>query len=1366
MSIYGSHFVHPDVQLIKATLFPFILVVLNKITKIATCLLLWLQFGPCVVAQENQFYTFHRLYREDNLTNSIINAIETDQLGFVWVGTEDGLFRYDGLKFESYRRDHSRYSLPNNVINDIYCTSENQVWIATNFGVARFSYALDSIKIYLPQQMGFLNPAFRYTSITQDEDGKIYLGTDGRGVITFEEGRGFGTLVAANNAVDLNEQEISALEYYNEKIYIGTWRNGLFVYDTKNQRVESLGDSGLEQINALNISDSTILVGTIDGLHILNNRGLTLFSAVVDDEVLSIAAHSEHYWIGTRNSGLYKMNHAFKLIDNYSPSPDINSVSHRTISQIEPDKYGNIWLGTHNDGINVLNPRGEGIVNLKPNSHNVDASKIWAMSLKDESSLWIGTDGAGLFTYNLVFNQFRKFAGSDTKIELSDNAILSILQTENRLLIGTYSGGLNSIDLRSLKNTVYHSDNSELLSNDIRCLYEDTEGTIWVGTNRGGLYRFDSPALSRIDILQGADVREIVEDNSNLDLLWVITHGDGLIRFNKKDQSINYYNWNDNHHGLQPIGLTLTQIENEIWIGTKQSGLVIFDKSTENFEVIDESRGLINNTVRAMVFDGTGVWIGSNHGISRMNLQSREIKNFEFTIDQTRYQVNDGSAMMDLNGNVYFGSIKGLNVIDPDRLFRNEAIPEVYISQLEVNGKLVNPGNELARIGQNIAIAKKVELEHSADVINIRFNLPAFGTNKFQFAYRLNGYDDWNITQSNTAMYRNVSHGSYEFQVKAIDQQLGSEGPVKSVAFVIHPPWWLTPYAIIIYVIVVILLIYFIYRYNLDRISMQESLKYEQKVRQQEHDSMLDKIKFYTNFSHEMKTPITLIMGPLNDMLRSDQLSDLHKMSLKMIKRNANTLLRLINRLLEFRKIETESTALNIGYHDITILAQEEAEGFTYLAREHNIKFAFYSESEIYGWVDLEKVQIVMNNLLSNALKYSKAGDKVTLRILQDDEQNVIIEVQDQGRGIKKEEHQKIFLPFYQAENSIGTGGTGIGLALCKSFVELHNGTISVESEIEHGSLFRVKLNAQKSFYIDKPNVRIIERPEKPSRNHIEIEELENEDHVVEENENILLIADDNRDIREYIVSIFTEHFKVLTAKNGKEALDIAQETAPDIIISDIMMPEMDGIAFCNAIKSTLSTSHIPVILLTAKNNSSTKIEGYETGADDYISKPFDSKVLFSRVNNLVQSRKHLREIYENGNWLDDKKVPTIELEFISKVETVVLEMIPDGQLNVVNLCKELGFSRTSLYRKIKSLTGQSIKQFIRSIKLKRAAEMLATENMMVSEVAFSLDFTDLKYFRSCFKKQFGILPSEYQNKLKSNAEIDQEEIRKAFKIG
>ena len=1342
-----------------------------------------------LVLQAQNSIKFHELNEQHGLSSTITNSIVQDTLGFVWVGTEDGLFRYNGSKFEAFHEQGLDKTIPDNTVNRIMVDSQNRVWILTNSGLGLYEYSKDRLTHFLVDDIELLPEEKVFTAIAERGDGVIFIGNSAGDIYSYDNDT-FTYLYFDNEleGTDVYNLNISDFEMDEDLLWITTWYEGVFRLNTKTLKIQQSlhnDDTSVSYIyDVFKDSNSNLLLGTDQGLQHINSLGPKGFfvedlGLPIRDEVLSIHQdRNDKLWIGTRNSGMYYLNvdneGMYALEKHFRAGITSSTISHRTVSTIFQDRTGKIWLGSHSKGINIFDPEGEKVSHIEPpilNSKTADnITSVWGIAESDTQGLWFTTDGAGLFYYNSLTEETTKVASMTGPIVINDNAILSIAKTkDDKLWLGTYSSGISSIDLQTKQTTVFNAETNPggLQSNDIRVIHEDKNNRIWIGTNRGGLHYYDpsKKAITAISNTAFLDIRGIVEDPVNDNILWLASYGDGLIKYNKTDGAIAKFNWNSDGKKEIPIALSIAYSHNRIWIGTKNRGLKSFDLKTESFEELDVEDDLLGHTIRAIIPVGKQVWFSTNRGVSLLDIDTKKIANYN-AIDGLKFsQFNDGAALFTSFGKLAFGGIHGLNMFDPNAILEKSPLSDVTFTDLSYNNLKAVPVDPNGVLHKGIPIAQTLHFNPDIDLFSIGFNVLDFNPSPLRnYAYILEGYDkEWTIESNiDMATYRSVPSGDYTFKARVYDSSTKDFGPINELKISIAPDWWQTIWAYLGFTLIGLVMLVMGYRYNRERITYKQKLFYEQKLRQQEYSTMEEKMRFYTNFSHELRTPITLILGPLNDVLNSGELDLNQEKSLFFVKRNANRLLRLVNRLLDFRKIDTENIRLNLGHYDLSILAKEEAESFAFLAKERGIVFGCYSETELMSWVDIEKIQIILNNLLANAFKFSNSGNKVTFNVYNASN-HVCFDIIDEGRGIDAEELESIFQPFYQAKNSAGTGGSGLGLSLSKNLVEMHGGTLTVESELNKGSKFSVRLVKGRAHFEGQENVQFIEIQKGEIKDET-VTEFESEEMTkVEKSTNrVLLVVDDNMDIRDYIGSLFQETFTVLYAENGEKALHIAKDVSPDIIISDVMMPEMDGHQLCRALKKNIATSHIPILLVTAKTEKSSRIEGFEDGADAYVTKPFDSEVLVVRVHNLLNSREELKKRFEHNNkWEQQVDNPSsVEVDFLNKVETTVLAMIPSGNLNVIDLSKELGFSRTSLYRKIKSLTGLSINQLIRSIKLKKAADLLVSEDMNVSEVAFSLDFTDLKYFRSVFKKQYGMMPSEYMKAHKPVNSIDQKKIK------
>lgn len=1331
-----------------------------------------------VLAQVPLSYKFTRINESNGLLNNTINDIDQDSLGFIWIATDDGLYRYDGHNFESYRRDRENSnSLPNNFIQSVHIDKSNKIWVLTDYGIGVYNYKEDSFTSLLPYVDSVGLNYRSVTSITEGDEFKV-VGTFGGGVSKvknnqFEE-------MTPSNLMDypFNQQTVSSVQLLADSVlYIGSWEDGLYNYNLHTNNIEKVAfeDNSYRVFDIYKDDENRIWAGT--------NRGVILIDAVTKketllsftnnklfpiDDYLSALVDGDYLWLGTRNNGLLKIELAaiktnptsFK-VQQFRYSQNVDGLSSKTVSEIFKDRDGNIWLGTHNGGINVFNPAGEKVIWLTQNStdeSSLSLSKVWGITEDEDGVIWAGTDGEGIDLYNPYRNTTTPFGKNN---ELVDKAILSLLKdSQGNLWVGTYQGGIMKFDTRE-RSTAY---GSFLKSQDVRCIYETNKGEILIGTNGRGIYRYRPIWDDFVSIAETAefDVRDIKEGDNNI--LWLGTYGDGLVKLNTKTNKISKIdNWHSGSDQVTPIIHSLYKSENRIWIGTQYSGLVLFDIHDLSYSFYDESKGLINNTVRSIISDEKGyLWVSTNTGVSSINIASEAIRNFNSYDGFQNGQFNDNSGLLSRDGRIGFGGIYGFNLFSPDQLLVANRVPNVELTSFEI----LNEKSDVTLKTPSISILNELELAHDDNFFQISFSPVIYPFNdKWNVESKLEGYEKkWiQVGAENDIIYRGIAPGKYTLKLRVNNGTL--IGKEKILLISILSPWWQTWYAYFLYVLLTMLIIGLIIRYSNQRTVLKQKLIYEQKLRVQEGEIMQRKLRFFTNFSHELRTPLTLITGPINDLINNfkhkEEVLDL----LVLMNRNGRLLKKLVNRLLEFRKIETEKTILNIGFHDINILLQEESESFQYQAISKKINIHLNSNHSINGWIDIEKLQICLNNILSNAIKYTNENGHIWIdaKIIN---KSLHIEIRDDGVGIDSEDITFVFAPFFQGKNSAGIGGTGIGLSLCKSLIENQKGSITASSTIGEGTKFAFTLPISKIAYEDRKDVRFVltkDYSESESTLLSQLKQDGNEELVKSVNEKIIIAVDDNPDIVNYLQKIFKNDFTVIPANNGLEALKLIESYIPDLVISDIMMPVMTGIELCSIVKSKEATSHIPFILLTAKDGSDSKVEGFKEGADDYVTKPFISEVLKSRVNNLIESRKKLKNHFVS---LEE----TIEVEeseeyrFLKKVEAKVVDNLDNDSFSVPSLAHELGYSRTSLYRKIKALTGQSINQFMRSLKMKKAAELLSASDVTVSEVAFSLGFTDLKYFRVCFKEHFDMLPSEYHRK-NSNSEVDVDALKAALRI-
>lgn len=1308
-------------------------------------------------------HKFQRLNEEQGLINNVVNDIIQDTLGQIWVATNEGLFRYQGFEFQKFIKTRSNpIVLPNNFLERLYLDQDNNIWLMTDDGVGKYSYEVDMITKYLPDQI-----SGRISSMAVDEEGRLYFGKHNNGILTVKnDSVSYLDLYDEITGIDFGNLSITEMVIEKDKLWAAVGRQGIICYNINTQLIayfsvqEIVGKSNVRLFDLLIDNPNTVWVATESSVYMLqlNNSSSkvidrTLVNVLPEDDYLTLYKDvKKNLWVGSRQNGMFMLSKGnddeYQLVTHFTPSFDEYGISHRTISKIYQQKNGYFWLGTHNGGINVFNPEGETIrmitKQVNDSEYSLSYQNVWGIGESSDGNIWVGTDGKGISLLDPQTGIIRNNAIE----ELENKAVLCVLEdTQQRVWIGTYAHGIFMLDkkdnqlVRFDKNT----SNSELRVSDIRCFYEDRSGKIYVGTNQGGLYFYDSTTqqIKFVESVPTFDIRSI--ESVRDDVLWLGTFGQGLQKFNVLQHKIVHSAWQDDKVHSKDVVYDIYNDSGRFWVGTRHNGLVVFDVPDEQFVKLPVLDDLLDRLLSGVQMDGNqNVWINTNTGVVVFDRKKNELREFGAEDGFQIGHFNNGSIFYSQKrGYMALGGIHGMNLFYPEELMTEMQKSNIILNQLKVFDKVVTPENsKIFPKHQSIFLTKEINLNHSDNIFSIQFALPGFTSqSKKDFVYMLEDYEEqWQYgAESNVATYRNVPPGHYTFRVKSL-----KDNSEKSLSILISPPFWKTWPAYMLYTLLVAFLIWRWNNFNNGRIVLKQKLQFEQELREKEQAIMQDKLRFYTNFSHELKTPLTLIQGPVNDLLKTVD-DPKQQQYLRLIRKNTGIILRFIRRMLEFRKFELNKTVLNVGKHDLKILAQEEAESFSYLAKDKEIKFGFYCQNELEAWVDLEKIQIVINNLLSNAFKFTPKGKTVNFGVFEDGN-DLIIEVKDKGVGIRAEELKNIFTPFFQASNSYSAGGTGIGLTLCKNIVELHSGTIDFESMEGKGTKILVKIPKGREKFEQKEYVRFIHADEKELIFINDFGTFEETTMESKENEKMLLVVDDNKDITSYVKTLFDQEFKVLTADNGIDAYDLAVKHTPDLIISDMMMPGMDGFELCEKIKSTISTSHIPVIMLTAKDAKQDKISGYKVGADDYITKPFASEILVARVENLLKSREMLELRYETNELIDPQSEQNArEAEFVLHTESIILRMLEESEFNIPLLCRELGMSQSALYRKIKSLTGVSIQIFIKKIRIKRAAQLLLSEDMTVTEIAFSLNFSDLKYFRKCFKEQFKMTPSEYK---------------------
>ncbi|MBN2396232.1 MAG: response regulator, partial [Candidatus Atribacteria bacterium] len=1026
------------------------------------------------------------------------------------------------------------------------------------------------------------------------------------------------------------------------------------------------------------------------------------------------------------------------------------SITDNIIHTVYLDECEILWVGTQSGGVNYA------ITNIKPFSYyHVDKggsglveNAVRAICRDKEGALWIGSDDKGITIIDPLFKDNKyNWIGS----KYLNNLIIRALLCDKRgnVWIGT-KGGLVKYDV-NLDKFIQCSES--ICDPNVFTLLQDHEGTLWVGTFNGiATYEEKIDRFNCIDPASstgGLQIRDIIEDRYQN--LWVATEDSGitkLVRAKSEKSSdmftpIRYMHKEGNENSLiNNRTFSLTEDKHGmIWVATN-SGLSRLNPTDNTFKHFTRNTGLPNDNVMSVMFDGNeSVWFSHKRGLTRMNIETFELQSFNMNDGLQGFEFNQSTSFRDeLSGEMFFGGSNGLNSFFPDSIKINPFKPNIVFTRLSVMNRELNPGTKVNKrviLEKSILCTNKITLTWWDKTFSLEFSALQYANpigNKYK--YRLLGYDkEWVYVDASKriAQYSNLPSGQYRLEVFASNSDgVWCDNPAV-LDIEVLPPWWLAWWAIAVYIVVGLLIGLFVFKYIASKIELRKNELIHQA-----------KLKFFTEISHEFRTPLTLIIDPLDKIISGKlTMSSIRRYSIVM-QRNAKQLLALINQLLDFRKLESGQLTLKIQKTDFVNFTRALASSFHLMAEQRNIRFEVVSDIDHYDLgFDSSKIKLVLNNLISNAFKFTPDGGIITIKIEMPSKlpDGIIISVIDSGNGISKEDQVKVFDLFYQSEkNSSWQSGSGIGLALTKELVQLHKGTITIQSEVNKGTRFTVFLPANE-------NVINVSQDDEININTIDLEEhIDHSPENISNNRPLLLVVDDNTDIRNYIEMNLSSSYQIIKASNGRIGIDSALDSIPDIIVSDVMMPEMDGFELCRRLKLDERTSHIPIILLTARQSDESRVEGYETGADAYLTKPFSSVVLQAQIQNLLEQRQKLREIFQKGTDIEIKKIAinVTDEAFLNKVIHHIHENLEDEEFNINALSELLKMSRSQFYRKIKALTNQSLLDFVTTIRMNKALEYLLSGDYNISETAYKVGYSMQSNFSRTFTRHFGLSPSKY----------------------
>jgi len=1350
------------------------------------------------VISENKL-SFKKIDNKQGLSQNGVMAIFQDKNGFIWLGTHYGLNRYDGFSIKSFYRGNTQNDLCGDDIQSILQDSVGNIWISTIEGISVFNPVTE--KFFNLNKYTTKESIFRHTILSMKYiDGEILISskeglwkinavtslfTDEiannicsnivkfkiqpilnlKSIKVFFKDKNDNYWITANNHIIASKiinnkllvideividksNEVESTVLYQDKlanIWVGTTDRGLFklveekgkynpikVYSNKNNSFSVITD--ILQDNASNLwissrSDGVIFIPKSE----LNKNVISVSklneNSLSSNKIKSIYISRDNtIWLGSLGNGVFYSNNAGLKFHNYQLSINLNNPAVNYTRAITKDSYNRLWFGTLFEGLYVYDPKNQQVVKSM-----LSRKSVFSLVKIDNSHYLVGcTDGLYIISYT---NNSYAIDMLNTNNQIK-GPVFSITNKADKFWIGTVNGFASFTLTSDFKINQIKNYNTQLLvnlksQNTIRKVkYDPKRNCVWIGGETSGLVE---AALDK-----GFNIRSFVSINKTFKI-------------------------GSNNNYISDIYI---DNENNCWVASR-GGLIHLQFSNSakvsNIYIFTTNNGLPSNLVQSIQSDKNGnLWLGTIRGLVKLNKRTHEIINYDINDGIQDYEFSEHSSFVDANGTMYFGGINGVSEFSPNEMRYDNFVEPVVISEVIINGenakdRFLSTINELPALSYNDN--------------NIKFNfisLNFINPLKCKYAYMLEGYDkDWIYTTAEFKMaeYTNLPSGKYVFKVKSTNEDGVWNSNYTSINFEISPSFWLSFPGFFLYILMLTLIVLAVSSITQKRVKKKHEELLEKQYHEQIEKINQSKLQFFINISHEIRTPLTLIVCSIEKLISNLNLNKEQEKETATIDRNVNRMLQLTNELLEIRKIETGNYQLNVRKDDIISVIKNIVQAFESLAEKQEMKLSIDTfKPEIQIWFDANALEKSLSNLITNAIKYTKRNGAIQIKVRKSTNTEFLeISVIDNGIGIEQEHMSRIFDRFYQHGGNKDSyeNGFGIGLHLTKNLIELHKGSISVTSEINKGSVFIISLPLNESVYSanDKADKVIWKTDFNSTFYGIENQDTESELETLA-NENIedadpekftILYIDDNKELLDNISDYLSETYNVITATNGKIGFEKATLFQPDVIISDIVMPIMDGFELCSLIKTDINTSHIPVILLTARGDSDSQYKGIEIGADYFIPKPFNIKLLSLTIKNLIESREKLRKLFISNQYTDPKEITTNsrDEQFMDKLLQYVEDHIGEDDLNIKYIADTFAMSRSTFFRKIKAITGTTGKEFIDSVRLKRAARMLVETDLNISEIAYDIGHSNPQYFSKWFKAFYKMSPTEYMAKYK-----------------
>ncbi|MFA9392931.1 MAG: two-component regulator propeller domain-containing protein [Prolixibacteraceae bacterium] len=1328
---------------------------------------------------------FNYLTTSDGLSNNYVTDVLEDDNGFLWFSTSDGLNKWNGYELEIFKNNpEDTNSLSSNFIITLDQDFNNNIWIGTNqAGLVRYNLSNEKFYRYI-SQLSIAN-AVQSTYIRKivvSADSVVWVATD-LGLSMYQpETDDFKRIRFDSNS----SQEIinNIVVQQNGNVVFQT-SSGVFTYDIHQKTFSRFELNGLDGWDIQNVplcfaSNHQLWIGAETGLvkydlksgkyaiykhHVTNSRSISsqVFSCIFEDS-------KQNIWIGTKDGGLNQYNSSSDDFSNYRAGTFNGAyLSNNIITQIYEDHYQNIWLATQEGGLTYFNAN-EIVFQFydhQPNeSQSLLNNKVSAFTQDENGNIWIGTGSGGLHQFDAENGKFERY---QLNTEIVSPSILGLFSAHEELYVAGWGVGLQVFDVPSKQFKKIKSPESQWPNSiplNIKGMGTDKQGNIWLANHTSdGLFVYD-PSTGRIynslnpgpfnaQILSVPYAVDMFQDFKNR--IWIISYT-GLYLFDGQYHQYKYSAIESNSIRSNYIYTIFQSADSSIWIGhtngleklLEADGQIRFEHYSENYHLPDNVKGILED-------NNNHLWLSSNQGLAMFNPKSKEQRLFQINKEVPGQEFFERACLKSNAGDLYFGTTNGFYKFNPDSLHLGNDEPKIFLTNFKIFNEKQKVGAEGSPLTHTMSETTEVVLKYNQSVISFEYvALSLDKPGKVEYAYQMEGINrDWNfVGDKRFANYTNLSPGEYVFKVRTSSGSQLSQNNEASIKIIITPPFWRTTWAYIVYIVSFLGLFFLLQLAVINRVKLINDLKVEKLKIENVQETNLMKLRFFTNISHEFRTPLTLIKAPIEKLIHdgNDMKQEDRSYHYDLIFNSTQKMLKMVNQLMDYRKLEAGSLVLEPSVGDLIAFCKKTVDNFNYLAAQKRINYNFITEIEkLFIAFDPDKLDKVLSNVLANAFKNTPDEGTIEFIIHEDKNTNeanihqVELLIRDTGFGIPEKDLPHIFERFYMVSHSQSNAvqGTGIGLTLAKELIELHKGTISVKSEENKGTEFIIHLPVSEV-----------------SKNHAHTAELEAVDeqvNVVEfkndvaesQKKHCILVVEDDEELAAFIKHELNAYYQVILANNGKDGLQKVKSEKPDLVLSDVMMPEMDGIELCRNIKNNEQTSHIPVILLTARYAQEKELEGFESGADAYVLKPFNLSILMSQVSNLLNVRKEIIEKFRNGTSLffDDEALESKEQKLMQEIINLVIENISEEKINANFIADKMHMSRSLVYIKIEALTGQTVNEFIRNIRLKKAIQLLKQQEATITEVAYAVGFSSQSYFTRSFVKQFGSSPKEYQKK-------------------